>query len=109
MRRNKLRFSRSKHPYYKVVYPTNIDFDYIIDGWWIKDEPSGFMTTPDPCSLSTCGYIQVFLCALIFWPCSCLPCFLSDNYNGYQTPNIVKVKNSNTIPIAIPIATSITK
>ena len=45
MRRNKLRFSRSQHPYYKIVYPTNIDFDYVIDGWWIKDAPSGFMTT----------------------------------------------------------------
>lgn len=120
-KRDKLRYSLTKHPYYKVLYPQNIQTGESIKGWWIKDVPEGFCTCQNPCEMNSCGWFQVLFCFLFFWPCSILPCFLSSNYDGYQIPDfdgqprrtIIYTTpynknqnnlNPNTIPVATPIS-----
>jgi len=111
----RLRYSVTKHPYYKVVYPKNLQTGETIKGWWIKDVPSGVCTTPNPCEMNPCGWLQVFGCFLIAWPCCFLPCFFSSNYDGYQIPDFVgqprqtiiyttRQQHPQAIPIAVPIS-----
>jgi len=116
---DKLRYSQTKHPYYQVFYPQNTRTGETIKGWWIKDAPSGTFTSPNPCEMNSCGWLQVFFCFLFIWPCSPLPCFFSGNYEGYQIPDfegqptrtiIYTNKNpktatrSSNIPVAVPIS-----
>lgn len=114
-RRHKgLRYSLTKHPYYRVIYPSEANTGESIRGWWIRDEPSGLCTVPNPCEMNSCGWIQTFFCFLFFWPCSPVPCCLSANYDGYQIPDFerpvrrykiynVNQKETSTIPIATPV------
>lgn len=108
----RLRYSLVKHPYYKVIYPRNINTGERIRGWWIKDEPNGVCTSPNPCEMNSCGWLQVLFCSLFFWPCIPIPCFLSSNYSGYQIPDfegqprttIIYTENSRKpIPVAYPV------
>lgn len=116
MRRQKgFRYSLTKHPYYKVIYPNKVDTGESIRGWWIRDEPDGICTCPNPCEMNSCGWIQTFLCVLFFWPCAPVPCCLSGNYDGYQIPDFeqpirrhiiyhTSEKNQqSSIPVATPI------
>jgi hypothetical protein len=109
-----LRYSLMKHPYYKVIYPSEAETGESIRGWWIRDEPSGFCTVPNPCEMNSCGWLQTFFCCLFFWPCSPVPCCISANYDGYQIPDFerpvrrykiynMNQKETSTIPIATPV------
>lgn len=81
-------FSETRHPTYKIVYPrrSSRDCERSIVGWWVFDPPEGCCTTPDPGELSLPGWLCTLLLALVFWPAACLPCCLSDCYEGYQIP-----------------------
>jgi hypothetical protein len=57
-----------------------------ISGWWITPSPKGIVTNPDPQNLSSRGWCQVFCCFMFCFPCTLSPCFLSCNYDAYQTP-----------------------
>jgi hypothetical protein len=94
---SRLRYSSRKIPYY-ITYGD--DKSKKLKGWWVRDPPSGFFTNSDPINLSNRGWIQVFCCILFCWPCSCVPCFLSCNYDGYQFPDY---DDEYDIPVAIPI------
>jgi hypothetical protein len=110
-----LRYSLTKHPYYKVIYPSEASFEKNVRGWWIRDEPSGFCTSPDPCEMNSCGWLQSFFCFLFFCPCAPVPCCLSGNYDGYQIPdfevpvrqykiyNVTPRQKQTSIPVAIPV------
>ena len=110
-----LRYSFTKHPYYRVIYPSEAETGRRIRGWWIKDEPTGLCTSPDPCQMNSCGWFQTMFCCLFFWPCVPIPCCLSGNYDGYQIPdfetpvenykvyNVAPVQRQPSLPIAIPV------
>ena len=95
-----------------------------IKGWWIYDGPKDTFTTPDPPLMNEFGWCQVILCIFLCYPCACLPCLLSANYNGHQIPDYDgripdvgseienypevsyaygKSNSSNSIPVAVPV------
>lgn len=80
-------YSKNKHPFYPIRIdqsPATPDAEII--GWVIHHKPKGMLTTPRPENLSFQGWIQVFCCVLIAWPCSCIPCCFSCNYETFQCP-----------------------
>jgi hypothetical protein len=80
-------FSNEPHPHYRVIYPTHpMSHGSCIKGYWVTPPPKGFFTTPKPSEMSTLGYVAVTACFLVFWPLTCLPCFCSTFYDGYQIP-----------------------
>ena len=95
----RLRYSSGRHPSYKIY---GYDGKKNIKGWWLRDPPDGCFTRSDPINFSDRGWIQVFCCLLFCWPCTCLPCFLSCNYDGYQFPDYDEDE-----PYNIPVATRI--
>jgi hypothetical protein len=103
------RFSKTPHPHYKVVQPLdNMNNEGDVVGWWIFDPPDGCITAPRLDQLTMCGWLQVGVCFVLFWPCMLLPCFFSKNYEGYQMPiykrrSYMAVPSAPEIPVAIPI------
>lgn len=81
-------FSKTKHPTFKIVQPDNHIYNngQVIIGWWIFYPPKGCCTLPDAGNLSVLGWISSGLFLILFWPLTCLPCFLSSCYEGYQIP-----------------------
>ena len=82
------RYSETKHPTYVVKWNEH-DFQEgkIIKGWWIYDSPQdSCFVVPDPTLLRGTGWIQVLCCFLFCFPCTCVPCFFSVNYDGFQIP-----------------------
>lgn len=45
-----------------------------------------FTGKPDPKRLNVAGWVSVVLCALCFWPLSCVPCFMTCSYTTCQRP-----------------------
>lgn len=102
------RYSTEKHPYYKVqCNQKTLRSGKKIKGWWIYDGPDGAFTTPNPAAMNSLGWCQVILCIFLCYPCACLPCFFSTNYDGYQIPvfeDTAYVRpTSNEIPVAVPV------
>ena len=90
-------FSYTKHPTYRIIFPESVRSDDTITGWWIFHPPKGCVTTPRPGQLSTCGWISVMGLVLLFWPLSCVPCFFSGCYEGYQIPEFSADKKDNAV------------
>lgn len=107
------RFSKTKHPTYKV----KCDLKHLktgrqIKGWKIYETRRGECVSPDPFELTVDGWAQVICCFLFCFPCTCAPCCLSDNYDGYQIPIFEEyhppvIPSAPELPIAIPIATKV--
>jgi hypothetical protein len=82
------RYSLDKHPHYEVRCTRKKKRPgQKIKGWWIYDGPEDTFTTPDPPLMNEFGWCQVILCIFLCYPCACLPCFLSANYDGHQIPD----------------------
>lgn len=55
-------------------------------------------TKPSPKRLNTLGWVSIIASLLIFWPVSCIPCFLSCSYSTcqqpvYGYPNFYRIEN----------------
>lgn len=100
-------FQQTKHPTYRVVIQQPVNSGQEIIGWWVfdrrNDECCGCIVAPDPSNLSVLGWVTSFLLLLTFWPATCLPCFCSCCYDGYQVPVFAPRRPA---PTTIPSAPS---
>lgn len=62
----------------------------------VKNETKTFRK-PDLKNMQPIGWIGVLLSVLIFWPVSCVPCFMSCSYSDFQRPVYGPATNS-TVP-----------
>lgn len=106
-------FSYHPHPTYKIISSEKKENQTIV-GWMIYYPDSNCMTLPDPKNLSIYGWMSSCFLFLFFWPLTCLPCCLSDCYEGYQVPLYAEQYSNyepsapfeEDIPIAYPIDSS---
>ena len=72
------------HPAYVVA--DHVPHTGEIKGWWIYDPPDGVFTFSENHPMSWRGITGIVALFLCFWPLTCVPCFMSCSYKGYQVP-----------------------
>lgn len=60
--------------------------DEVVVGYRIVESSDNLLVKPRPSKMNMTGWISVVVCAICFWPVSCVPCCLSCSYSRYQVP-----------------------
>lgn len=60
--------------------------DEVLLGYEVINEHKKFLRKPDPKHMNKVGWFSVIVCAIIFWPVSCIPCCLGCSYSMVQRP-----------------------
>ena len=58
----------------------------VVVGYKIIEVKDNLFVRPRPSKMNMTGWISVVVCAICFWPVSCIPCCLSCSYSRYQVP-----------------------
>jgi hypothetical protein len=70
------------------IFPPEVNpkpTDHII-GYRVVYAPAGVFCKPEPSKITTCGWLNIGILIVLFWPISCIPCCITSSYSDYQVP-----------------------
>ena len=86
---------REPVPGIPILEPDEIPYSNAkLIGYQVIEPADKFFVKPKPGKINTLGWVSIVVCAIIFFPVTCVPCCLGYSYSKYQIPVYEAVRDS---------------